>query len=218
MFRALVLLAVVFTGMVWIVAAQEPRTTVPPGALPGAQAEIDAGKFPSLQAAFDAIPAEGGVVRIAPGTFEISQPLILSRGDVLIEGSGTATHIKNINAEGRPALVVKHPDGENVKPGDQLWRVMLSQFRITGQERSGNGIEAVMVNEVFLQGVTVSYHGGDGIKLDRCYEDARVNACLITYNKQTGLNIPAATTSSCQGTSLKRTATPFTASTRSTCA
>jgi len=33
-------------------------------------------------------------------------------------------------------------------------------------------------------------NGGDGIKLDRCYEDARVNACLITYNKQTGLNLP----------------------------
>ncbi len=38
--------------------------------------------------------------------------------------------------------------------------------------------------------VTVSYHGGDGIELDRCYEDARVNSCLITYNKQTGLNLP----------------------------
>ncbi len=67
---------------------------------------------------------------------------------------------------------------------------MLSQFRITGQENSGHGIEAVMVNEIFLDGVTVSYHGGDGIKLDRCYEDPRVSACLITYNRQTGLNLP----------------------------
>lgn len=192
MFRAIVVLAIVSLGMVWVGVAQESRpvVTVSAAVLPGARAEIDAARFPSLQAAFDAIPAEGGVLRIPPGTFEISQPLILSRGDVLIQGAGTATHIKNTNTNGLPALIVKHSDGDKVKSADQLWRVMLSQFRITGQEKSGHGIEAVMVNEVFLQGVTVSYHGGDGIKLDRCYEDARVSACLITYNKQTGLNLP----------------------------
>jgi parallel beta-helix repeat protein len=192
MVRALSLLAVVLMGMVWIGTAQETRPPEPrPAArLPGARAEIDAAQFPSLQAALDAIPPEGGVVRIPPGTFEISRPLILSRGDVLIQGAGTATHIKNTNTDGQPALVIQHTDGDKVKAADKLWRVMLSQFRITGQEKSGHGIEAVMVNEIFLQGVTVSYHGGDGIKLDRCYEDPRVNACLITYNKQTGLNLP----------------------------
>lgn len=192
MFRALGLLAVALMGMVWIGTAQETRPPEPRPAtrLPGARAEIDAAQFPSLQAAFDAIPPEGGVVRIPPGTFEISRPLILSRSDVLIQGVGTATHIKNTNTDGQPALLIQHSDGEKVKAADKLWRVMLSQFRITGQEKSGNGIEAVMVNEIFLQGVTVSYHGGDGIKLDRCYEDPRVNACLITYNKQTGLNLP----------------------------
>ena len=158
--------------------------------LPGARSEIDAAKYPSLQSALDALPKEGGVVRIPPGTFEISQPLVLSRGDVLIQGSGAATHIKNVNADGQPALVVKHPDGEKVKPDDKLWRVMLSNFRITGNEKSGHGIEALLVNEIFIQGLTVSYHGGDGIKLDRCYEDPRVSDCLITYNKQTGLNLP----------------------------
>ncbi len=158
--------------------------------LPGARAEIDAAKFPSLQAAFDAIPKEGGVVRIPPGTFEIQQPLVISRSDVLIQGAGTATHIKNVNADGASALIVKHPDGDKAKANDKLWRVMLSNFRITGNEKSGNGIEAIMVNEMFIQGVTVSYHGGDGIKLDRCYEDPRVSDCLITYNKQTGVNLP----------------------------
>lgn len=192
MARAFGLLVVVLIGMVWIGTAQETRLPESRLAakLPGARAEIDAALFPSLQAAFDAVPAEGGVVRLPPGTFEITQPLILSRSDVLIQGAGTATHIKNLNSEGQPALIVKHRDGDKVKAADKLWRVMLSQFRITGQEKSGHGIEAVMVNEIFLQGVTVSYHGADGIKLDRCYEDPRVNDCLITYNKQTGLNLP----------------------------
>ncbi len=192
MVRALGLLAVVLMGMVWVGMAQEATSPEPrPAArLPGARAEIDAAQFPSLQAALDAIPPEGGIVRIPPGTFEISQPLILSRGDTLIQGAGTATHIKNTSTDGKPALIIQHADGDKVKATDKLWRVTLSQFRITGQEKSGHGIEAVMVNEIFLQGVTVSYHGGDGIKLDRCYEDPRVSSCLITYNKQTGLNLP----------------------------
>ena len=192
MVRTFLLLAVVSTGLALFATAQDPQPAGSQGSavLPGARSEIDASRFPSLQAAFDAIPAEGGIVRIPPGTFEISQPLVLSRSDVLIQGAGAATHIKNLNTDGQPALVVKHPDGEKVKAADQLWRVSLSQFRITGQENSGHGIEAIFINEIFLHGVTVSYHGGDGIKLDRCYEDARVTACLMTYNKQTGLNLP----------------------------
>ena len=192
MIRSSLLLAVISLGVVWIALAQDtpPKPPASPIALPGVRAEIDAAKFPSLQAAFDAIPPEGGIVRLPPGTFEITQPLVLSRGDVLIQGAGTATHIKNLNTDGQPALIVMHRDGDKVKSADQLWRVMLSQFRITGQEKSGHGIEATLINEIFLHGVTVSYHGGDGIKLDRCYEDARVTACLITYNKQTGLNLP----------------------------
>jgi hypothetical protein len=157
--------------------------------LPGARPDIDASQFPSLQAAIDALPAEGGVVNLPPGTFEIERPLVISRSDVLLRGSGAATHIKNVNIDGQPALVVRHPDGEKVKANDKLWRVMLSDFRITGNEKSGPGIEALLINEIFIQGVTVSYHGGDGIKLDRCYEDPRINDCLITYNKQTGVNL-----------------------------
>ncbi|MCG6156583.1 right-handed parallel beta-helix repeat-containing protein [Rubinisphaera margarita] len=192
MIRTLGILFVISAGMVWSSVAQEshPKATDQTAKLPGARPEINAAEYPSLQAAFDAIPSEGGVVRIPPGTFEISEPLILSRGDVLIEGAGTATHIKNINTDGKPALLVAHSDGEKVKSADRLWRVMLSKFRITGQEKSGHGIEAVLVNEIFLHGVTVSYHGGDGIRLDRCYEDPRVSSCLITYNKGTGLDLP----------------------------
>jgi hypothetical protein len=157
--------------------------------LPGARAVIDATRYPSLQAALDAVPAEGGVVRLPPGTFEIREPLVLARGDVLVEGAGSATHIKNVNADGKPALIVQHRDGAKVKQADRLWRVQLQGFRITGNEKSGHGIEAIQIEEIFIQGVSVSFHGGDGIRLDRCYEDPRVLNSLITYNKGTGLNL-----------------------------
>lgn len=159
------------------------------GKLPGAQQEIEAAEYPSLQAALDALPEEGGVVHLPPGTFEINEPLVLSRGDVLLEGRGTATHIKNVNTEGEPTLVVQHPQGSDAPRDERLWRIRLSNFRLTGNEDSGHGIVADRINEIFIQGVTVSEHGGDGIRLDHCYEDPRISDSLITYNKGTGLNL-----------------------------
>jgi hypothetical protein len=156
--------------------------------LPGARVVIDAGYYPSLQAAIEAVPEDGGVVRIPPGTFEINEPLKVSKSDLLIEGAGTATHIKNVNVEGKPALILEHPGGADDRK-HELWRIRLSNFRITGNDKSGSGIEARRINEVFIDGVTASYHGGDGILLDHCYEDPRICDSLITYNKETGLNL-----------------------------
>lgn len=160
----------------------------PPGSssLAGAVATIDAARYPSLQAALDALPATGGVVQLPAGKFEISQPLVLSREDVLLVGQGTATQIINTNTTGQPALVIRHAEYVTNKK-QRLWRVKLADFRLVGNEQSGHGILAEGVNEIFIEGVTVSYHGGDGIRLDQCYEDPRINDSLITYNKQTGV-------------------------------
>ena len=153
-------------------------------------AEINARDYESLQAALDALPKTGGRVVITSGTYEITAPLRLTTGDVRIEGSGNSTHIVNLNEDGEPALVIAHEELRDVKPADRLWRVQIANLRITGNAKSGDGIHAILVNEIFLHNVTVSYHGGDGILLDYCYEDARVADCLITYNKQVGLNLP----------------------------
>jgi len=182
-----VCLALALTGLASLPADSEPKPAAPAG-LPGARPTIDAAQFPTLQAAFDALPAEGGMVRLPAGTFEITQPLVVRTGDVCIEGSGTATHIKNLNEGQQPALVLEHPDGAQNRK-NELWRIRLANFRVTGNEKSGHGIEARHVNEIFIEGVTVSYHGGDGIRLDHCYEDPRICDSLITYNRGTGLNL-----------------------------
>jgi len=156
--------------------------------LPGAREVIDASRYPSIQAAIDALPDEGGLVRLPPGTFEITEPLMVSKSDVLIEGAGTATHIKNVNTAGKSALILQHPGGGNDRNAE-LWRIRLANFRITGNEKSGHGIEALRINELFIDGVTVSYHGGDGIRMYFCYEDPRICNSLMTYNKKTGLDI-----------------------------
>jgi hypothetical protein len=156
--------------------------------LPGARAEIDARDYASLQAAIDALPPTGGVLRLPAGTFEIDQPLRITQEDLLLAGSGTATHIKNTNTEGQPAIEMDNPK-RKTDPKATLWRVELQNLRITGNEKSGHGILAHHVNEIFLHGVTVSDHGGDGIHLDHCYEDPRICDCLLTYNKQAGLHL-----------------------------
>jgi hypothetical protein len=156
--------------------------------LPGARAVIDAGLYPTIQVAIDALPDEGGVVRLPPGTFEITEPLIVTKSDILIQGAGTATHIKNVNTAGKSSLILQHSGGGDNRNAE-LWRIRLADFRITGNEQSGHGIEARRINEVFIDGVTVSYHGGDGIRLYFCYEDPRICNSLMTYNKKTGLNM-----------------------------
>ena len=184
----MLLAAVVFVSVFSIAGGQVGRNNPSDLRLAGARAVIEAGRYVTIQAAIDALPDEGGVVRLPPGTFEISEPLKVTKSDVLIEGAGTATHIKNVNTEGRSAMILQHPGGGDNRKAE-IWRVRLTNFRITGNEKSGHGIEALRINEIFIDGVTVSYHGGDGIRLYFCYEDPRICDSLMTYNKKTGLNV-----------------------------
>ncbi len=159
--------------------------------LPGALTVIRAIEYDSLQAALDALPIAGGIVELPPGHFEIQQPLLITGEDVLLRGAGTATHIHNTNTDGQPALSILPAEtfDRASKSRKDRWRIQLEDLRITGNEKSGHGIDALWVNEIFLHGVTISEHGGDGIRLDHCYEDPRINDCLITYNKAVGLNL-----------------------------
>lgn len=152
---------------------------------------INAAAFDSLQAAFDALPDAGGVVNLPPGKFEINEPIRLQKGDVSVRGSGTATHIINKNKEGQPALLIAHADCKDAAKDRKanLWRVHVSDLRITGNEKSGAGIEARQINEIYLEGITVSENGGDGIFLNYCYEDPRIADSLITYNKGNGIHL-----------------------------
>ena len=154
-------------------------------------AVINAADYPSLQDALDAVPEGGGVVNLPPETFEITEPLVLKTSDTYIRGSGTATHVVNRNRNGRPALIIRHPDyprdGKNQAP--RLWRIQLADFRISGNPESGDGILAQGINEIYLHGMAVDHHGGNGITLVDCYEDPRIVDSIITYNKKTGLHI-----------------------------
>lgn len=180
--------AIVLACCRWL--AVPPAGAAPKDARPAlpSPAVIDAAKYPTLQAAFDAVPPSGGLVRLPPGTFELTSPLVLSRGDTRVEGAGAATHLVNRSADGRPALVVRSaPPGE--KSRGKLWRVQLADFRISGSVKSGDGLLAEGINEIYIDGLSVDHNGGHGINLVGCYEDPRVCDSIVTYNGKAGLNL-----------------------------
>ena len=154
--------------------------------LPPVQIEVKLGE--SIQAALDRLPASGGLIRLAPGTFEITQPLVVRSPETRITGSGAATHVVNRNESNQPALHVR-PDEYADNKKARLWRVQLDNFRISGNEKSGHGVLAQGIQEIFLHGLSVDHNGGHGVFLDFCYEDPRIADCLFTYNGASGVHL-----------------------------
>ena len=150
---------------------------------------VNASEYESLQAAADVLPESGGLLLIPPGRYELEQPLRIKTGDTRVVGQGPATHIVNKNTSGQPAILIENPEfADKATPGkDRLWRVNVADLRITGNEKSGAGIEARYVEEILIEKVSSSYHGGDGLRLYFCYEDPRIVNSLFTYNKQCGV-------------------------------
>ena len=155
-----------------------------------AERVVNASKFDSLQAALDSLPESGGVVYLPPGDYELSEPLIVRTPETRIEGAGPSTHLINKNTEGKPALHVR-PDAYAENRRARMWRVQIGNFRLSGNDKSGDGVLCEGIQEVFIQGLSVDHHGGNGITLDNCYEDPRVSDSILTYNAKAGLNILA---------------------------
>lgn len=139
-----------------------------------------------IQAALDALPPSGGVVRVPAGTYELRQSLVIRTGDVKLEGAGTATHLVNRVPGRQPAILIKHANYPKDRKA-RLWRITLADLRVSGTKESGDGIRAEGVDEIYLRGVAVDHHGGHGIVLRDCYEDPRLVGNIITYNAAAGL-------------------------------
>jgi len=156
----------------------------------GGPHQISSANYPDLQTAIDALPASGGLVMLAPGTYELKEPLVVTRGDVRIVGAGTATHIVNRNETGQPALLIRPPSGE-AKKAARIWRVQLADFRVSGNPKSGDGVRAEGVNEILIDNLAVDHNGGHGLHLIDCYEDPRIVDSILTYNGGAGLHLQA---------------------------
>ena len=128
------MIPVVVVAVRWRVSGQDDA----PGDHESAAA-VDASEFATLQAAIDALPVAGGIVRIPPGRFEIDQPLRISSEDVHLQGAGSSTHIVNVNTSGAAAVeLLPPPPFDRQSPGSERinrWRIQISDLRITGNEQ-----------------------------------------------------------------------------------
>ena len=62
-----------------------------------------------IQGAINALPPDGGVVRVASGTYNCTAPIVIDRDNVAIRGEGTSTVLRladNVNA---PVVVIGQP-------------------------------------------------------------------------------------------------------------
>jgi len=143
---------------------------------------IDASRYHDLQEALDAIPSGGAIVMLPPGEFEITKPLLLVTDNTRLQGSGAVTHIINRNENGEPAVIVRSKN-------PQQWRVELSNFRVSGNPKGGDGVYLEKVQELFITGLAVDHNGRHGIHMNLCTENPRIAHCNITYNAQTGIYI-----------------------------
>lgn len=166
-----------------------PKSEIGPGAaVSGRPVIVDASRYSDLQKAFLAVPEGGGFVKLPPGDFVLTRPLILTRENTRIEGAGAATHLINRNEEGQPAFIIR-PASRPTDRQARIWRVQLAHFRISGNPKSGDGVRAEGVNEIYIHGMSIDHNGGHGINLIDCYEDPRICDSIITYNGDAGLNI-----------------------------
>ena len=143
---------------------------------------IDASNYSTLQQAVDALPASGGIVNIPPGNFEITKPILIKTENTRLQGSGGSTHLINKNTAGEPAIIVS--SGK-----DQLFRLELSGFRISGNPKSGDGIYMEQVQELIITDMTIDHNGGHGINMKDCTENPRIANCNLNYNSKAGVNI-----------------------------
>ena len=84
-----------------------------------------------LIAAVKAIPTDGGIISLEPGTYEITEPLVFKgKSQVNIEGSGWSTVIK------------KRGDGDAIVFDGNCWNCRIHSLKLQGDKdaKSGSGI------------------------------------------------------------------------------
>ena len=159
--------------------------------------------FPSIQAALDALPAEGGVVIVPAGIHKVREPLSINRSNVTLRGEGRGTVIINENQSGKPAIIARSDQDPAKNP---LWGVTISNMCITGdtaairearawpdgEETRVRGGDAILADHCYnslFEKLWLVRNGGNGLNLHICYEDPRVVSCVISYNRKTGLRM-----------------------------
>ena len=188
-----------------VTPAQEPaavtlRTGVTPAPEP-AVVTLGAGvTCAEIQQALDRLPASGGEVVLPPGTFEVSQPIVLQRDHQSLRGSGDATVLRLADGANCPVIILGEPvnnpqrtvenlrvsglfiDGNRNHQKRELWR-----SRGEGSEIRNNGITVQNVSDSVVEDVTCAYCRSGGLVTTRGVQRLTVRDLAAFDNEFDGL-------------------------------
>lgn len=107
------------------------------GLAQAASVQVPAGDCAAINAAIQALPAHGGVVRLAAGTYICNDPVVLNRDGVTLNGAGRAldgallTVLKAADNRPMPVLIIGEPKAEKKateKWGDQFYPIRETRY------------------------------------------------------------------------------------------
>ena len=121
----------------------------------------------SIQDAINNLPAEGGIVELAPGVHEVADTIVINKSNVTIQG----THDSEVRFHGAPGKHLFEIPHLNTTP-DEDWKNMpvLSNIRFKGFKttntyvgRSGSIVRAWNVRHITVEGIldeSDNFYGG----------------------------------------------------------
>lgn len=120
-----------------------------------------------IQQALDRVPASGGEVHLAAGTYVIHQPILLQRDNVTLRGSGMTTILQLADDAGCPVVILGAPfekvrrspshvklssvfiNGNREHQKNETWKAVSD-----GSLLQNNGVIAWEVKDALIEGVT----------------------------------------------------------------
>lgn len=154
----------------------------------------------AVQQALDSLPDTGGEVILPPGKIEIHQPIVLSRDNLTLRGSGTATILHLADDANCPVVILGEPvntptrtirhllvtgffvDGNRVHQKRELWRMTGE-----GSEIRNNGITIQNVSDSTVENVSTAHCRSGGLVTTRNIRGLTVNGLESFDNEFDGL-------------------------------
>ena len=153
-----------------------------------------------IQQALDRLPESGGEVVLPPGTFEVSQPIVLRRDHQRLRGSGDATVLRLADSANCPVIILGEPvnnprrtvkglrvsslfiDGNRYHQQRELW-----QLQGEGSEIRNNGITVQNVSNSVVEHVTCARCRSGGLVTTRDVRGLTVRDLTAFDNEFDGL-------------------------------
>jgi parallel beta-helix repeat protein len=157
----------------------------------------------AIHAALAALPAAGGVVELGPGTFRITQPIILDRSDLELRGQGQETRLELAAQANCPVVVIGNIstppewlvrravvrslfiDGNRTEQRFECWGGLCDEQGRTALRN--NGITIRGAEDVLVEDVVICRARSGGVVLEKLCRRVRLHRVEAYDNEFDGV-------------------------------